>query len=62
MYLKFMRVPLPPPIQGPVVQMVDSTIQWINLHSVGSAMPSPILSYLLNSGLSDGYKHYPAFE
>lgn len=23
--------------------MVDSTIQWINLHSVGSVMPSPIL-------------------
>ena len=55
MYLKFMRVPPLPPgregscregciIQGPVVQMVDSIIQWINLHPVGSVkMPSPIL-------------------
>ena len=45
---------------APVVQKVDSAIQWINLYPVDSAVGFPN-TYPLDSDLSGGY-HYPAFE
>ena len=44
----------------PVVQKVDSAIQWINLCPVDSAIGFPN-TYPLDSDLSGGYR-YPAFE
>ena len=47
---------------APVVQKVDSAIQWINHYPVDSAiLVFLILSYPLDSDLSGGL-HYPTFE
>ena len=45
---------------APVVQKVDSAIQWINLYPVDRAIGFPN-TYPLDSDLSGGYR-YPAFE
>ena len=39
---------------APVVQTLDSAIQWINIYPVDSAIGFPINTYPLDSDLSDG--------
>ena len=45
----------------PVVQKVDSAIHWRNHYLVNNAIGFGT-TYLLDSDLSGGYKHYQPFE